>query len=136
MYSPINIGDSLNCTLKIRKRGIWAITLRYPFQNESERRLALSLSGDSAERAAKVPIEGRPYLLIKIVSSGENNTFSSKDFITPLGLESGDNGGYNSFLITKQLEEGSYQVSIDNLRNAPEFNKIKTKIIVREYFGK
>jgi hypothetical protein len=44
---------------------------------------------------------------------------------------------YNAQLLSAKLEPGAYQIKVENLKNASQFNDVKTHISVTQaYMGK
>ena len=136
-YSPARVDERIVCSFQIIKPGIWELLLQYPLDHFSSAQDRRHLLGEWGSSAFDIEKPDRPYIHVKILKVGDKYTqqIFTRAF-TPYGIHSSEKGKINSLLFSQNLEEGYYELQIDNLKNAPAFENLNTNLTIRRDFAK
>lgn len=141
-FSVANAGSSVSSELVITKRQRYAIILRYFFQegDEFDREKVRNLAGGSFYDDSRHLVERGAPLMIHVrivqVDKGDERSLLDTKVSTP-HISSHGADQFDAELADIVLEPGHYQLTAENLINAPQFQGAKTYLAVtRAYRGK
>lgn len=141
-FSVVTAGSAVSSELVIRKRQRYAIILRYYYQegNNIEREKVWGLAGGSYQDESGRWLEpGAPLMislrLVQVVNGNERSLLYTKASSPHISSHGADQ--LDAELADIVLEPGHYQLTAENLINAPQFQGVKTYLAVsRAYRGK
>jgi hypothetical protein len=141
-FGVAKAGSNASMDFVIDEKKFYAVTLQYSFdeKNSSDRRRVWNLAGGSEEIGAGEWAEPGAPLEIHVeifrVTNGSKEKISTTQATNPR-LSSWGAETLNAQLLSAKLEPGAYQVKVENLKNASQFNDVKTHISVTQaYMGK
>jgi hypothetical protein len=118
----------------VRKQGLYAVELVYPFDNPEQRRHAWDLAGGSGRQARGAELTVR--VQVGEIREGRSRLLRRRDVMQP-ALTSWSADTLHSELVRLPLSPGIYTFDVRVVAAAPALRKVPVRIAVREaYTGK